>query len=80
MLNTGVSGETREPNEEPFEERMFRGEVNALPTAKTLLDASSLDASMGGVNDLPELWPISDPANFTCGGCGFGSLDRWDDA
>jgi hypothetical protein len=78
-LNTGVSGETRRPFEQ-LEERVSRGDSNAVPTLNILLDASSLVASMGVVTNLPGLRTISNPANITSGGCGLGSSDKSGDA
>lgn len=79
-LNTGVSGETRRLFEQLFEERLFRGDINAVPTLKILLDASSLVVSMGVVNILPGLWPRLNPANIISGSSGLGSSDTWGDA
>lgn len=79
MLNTGVSGETRRPidNENPFEEKMFRGDINVVPTLKLLLDASSPGASTGVANNLPGLRPILDTIS---GGCKLGGSDTRGDA
>lgn len=58
---------------------MFRGGIDAVPTAKILLDASSLGASTGAVNGLR---PISGPAPDITSGYGYcrsGSSNSWGD-
>jgi hypothetical protein len=53
-----------------------------VPTAKMLLDASSLETAIGAVNKLPELRPISGPADNTSGYgyCRSGRSNSWGDA
>jgi len=61
---------------------MFRGDINAVPIVKILLDASSLGASIGVVNNPPGFRRISDPADVTSGYCRSGRSvsDSWGDA
>ena len=81
-LYTGVSGETRGPFEQPFGERMFRGDFDTVPTEKILLDASSPGASIGAVNNPPGLRPIpiSGPAGIISGYCRSGRSNLWGEA
>jgi len=60
---------------------MFRGDIDAVPRAKILLDASSLGASVGAaVNNLPGLRPISGSADITSGYCRSGRSNSSGDA
>jgi hypothetical protein len=59
---------------------MFRGDIDDVPTAKILLDASSLGASTGAVNDLPGLRPISGSGDIVSGYCRSGRSNSSDDA
>jgi hypothetical protein len=61
---------------------MFKGGIDAVPTAKILLDAScSLGASIGEVYNLPCLRPISSLAGITSGYgyCKSGRSNSWGD-
>jgi hypothetical protein len=59
---------------------MFRGDIDAVPTAKILLDASSLGASIGAVNNPAGLRPISGSADISSGYCRSGRSNSSGDA
>ena len=59
---------------------MFRGDIDAVPTAKILLDASSLGVSIGAVTNLPGLRPVSGPADIKSGYCRSGRSNSRGDA
>lgn len=59
---------------------MFRGDIDTVPTAKLLLDASSLGASIRAVDNLPGLRSISGPADISSGYCRSGRPNSLGDA
>lgn len=59
---------------------MFWGDIDAVPTARILLDESSLDASTGAADNLSGLRPISGPGDIMSGYCRSGRSNSSGDA